>query len=241
MKVIARRQGVVRCEVLTPGRLGSKRHRNLPGVHVKLPALTARDEKDLRAGIEFVALSFVRQADDIRALRTFLDSHGSPARIIATHPLENMIASPMPARREVSDASHSVRETADAFMLSGSSMTPSNHRARNSEAAGPRTVPIRPVARSHHQCAGVRQRDRYDPAPAGALNTQSIDQTNGRRRFIDAPSGNPGENGDDFSVTLHESLSATAFPTPLPVPGHQCRGPVGTRPAPAAAQPRFMD
>lgn len=87
MKVMARGRGRVRCEVLTPGRLGSKRHLNLPGVHVRLPALTAKDEDDLRAGIaagiDFVALSFVRQADDIRVLRQFLDSHGSSARIIA--------------------------------------------------------------------------------------------------------------------------------------------------------------
>lgn len=70
-----------------------------------------------------MALSFVRQADDIRVLRTFLDSHGSPARIIATHPLESMIASPKPARREVSDVWRAVRETTDAFMISGEPTT----------------------------------------------------------------------------------------------------------------------
>jgi pyruvate kinase len=77
----------IRCTVLTPGSLGSKRHINLPGIYVNLPCLTSKDEEDLkagvRAGIDFVALSFVRQAGDIRTLRAFLDQLGSSAKIIA--------------------------------------------------------------------------------------------------------------------------------------------------------------
>jgi pyruvate kinase len=87
MRVVDKDEVSVRCEVLTPGSLGSKRHINLPGVHVNLPSLTEKDEEDLRAGvragIDFVALSFVRQAEDIRILRKFLDDLGSPAKIIA--------------------------------------------------------------------------------------------------------------------------------------------------------------
>ncbi len=77
----------IRFEVLTPGKLGSRRHINLPGIQVDLPALTEKDENDLRAGVEagidFVALSFVREAEDVRTLRKFLDELGSSARIIA--------------------------------------------------------------------------------------------------------------------------------------------------------------
>jgi pyruvate kinase len=77
----------VRCRVLTPGRLGSRRHINLPGVFVNLPSLTEKDERDIRdgvaAGIDFVALSFVRRGEDIEALRKLLDELGSKARIIA--------------------------------------------------------------------------------------------------------------------------------------------------------------
>ena len=86
MRVFEKDDAHVRCEVVTPGRLGSRRHVNLPGVYVNLPSLTGKDEDDLRAGVEdgidFVALSFARQAQDIRALRRFLDSLGSSARII---------------------------------------------------------------------------------------------------------------------------------------------------------------
>jgi pyruvate kinase len=87
MRVIEKDASHVRCEVLTPGSIVSKRHINLPGVFVNLPCLTAKDEQDLRAGvksgIDFVALSFVRQAEDVRVLRRFLDGLGSTAKIIA--------------------------------------------------------------------------------------------------------------------------------------------------------------
>jgi len=77
----------VRCRVITPGSLGSRRHVNLPGIEVNLPALTDKDERDLTAGAEagmdFVALSFVRKAEDVLVLRRLLDRLGSKARIIS--------------------------------------------------------------------------------------------------------------------------------------------------------------
>jgi pyruvate kinase len=87
MRVVDKDDDSIRCEVLTPGELGSRRHINLPGVEVNLPSLTEKDQIDLRAGakagIDFVALSFVRRAKDIRVLRELLDELGSTARIVA--------------------------------------------------------------------------------------------------------------------------------------------------------------
>lgn len=87
LEVMEKDEGYVRCRVLTPGRLTSRRHINLPGVDVNLPSLTLKDMRDIRAGIEvgidFVALSFVRRSEDIQALRSFLQEHGSRARIVA--------------------------------------------------------------------------------------------------------------------------------------------------------------
>jgi pyruvate kinase len=87
LEVISKDAGHVQCKVLTPGKLGSRRHINLPGVDVNLPALTEKDERDIRvgvaAGIDFVALSFVRKAEDIVTLRNMLEKLGSTARIIA--------------------------------------------------------------------------------------------------------------------------------------------------------------
>ncbi len=87
LEIIAKDDTHVRCRVLTPGKLGSRRHINLPGVDVNLPSLTEKDEVDIRtgvaAGIDFVALSFVRRRDDILVLRALLDHLSSKARIIA--------------------------------------------------------------------------------------------------------------------------------------------------------------
>jgi pyruvate kinase len=73
MKVLAKSGNKVECEVLTEGTLGSRRHINLPGVKVSLPALTAKDLKDvelgLELGVDFIALSFVREARDLQQLR----------------------------------------------------------------------------------------------------------------------------------------------------------------------------
>ncbi|MEX0330115.1 MAG: pyruvate kinase [Puniceicoccaceae bacterium] len=77
----------IRCLVRIGGQLGSRRHINLPGVHVNLPALTIKDRKDIEIGIEngidFFALSFVRSGDDLDILRRFIEERGSKARIIA--------------------------------------------------------------------------------------------------------------------------------------------------------------
>src|SRR5205823_13468932 len=66
MKVLAKEGNKVECEVLTEGTLGSRRHINLPGVKVSLPALTSKDLGDveigLQAGVDYIALSFVREA-----------------------------------------------------------------------------------------------------------------------------------------------------------------------------------
>jgi pyruvate kinase len=87
MEVVEKDETSIRCRVTTPGRLGSRRHINLPGVDVNLPSLTEKDERDIRVGVgagcDFFALSFVRRADDILVLRALLDHLGSKARIIA--------------------------------------------------------------------------------------------------------------------------------------------------------------
>jgi pyruvate kinase len=87
LEVIAKEGERVRCEVLTAGMIGSRRHINLPGVHVRLPGLSEADRKYARLAAEvaadFVALSFVREADHIDQLRDLLKAEGSMAQVIA--------------------------------------------------------------------------------------------------------------------------------------------------------------
>ncbi|QQY11077.1 MAG: pyruvate kinase [Candidatus Xiphinematobacter sp.] len=87
MKVLSKQENRIHCEVLTPGILRSRRHINLPGVRVSMPPLTEKDLADIKLGMEigvdFVALSFCREASDIRVLRKILRQYGSVASIIA--------------------------------------------------------------------------------------------------------------------------------------------------------------
>jgi len=87
MKVLAKHHNKVECEILTPGKLGSRRHINLPGVKVSLPPLTDKDKADIELGIElevdFIALSFVREAGDIQLLRELIEKHAHQPAIIA--------------------------------------------------------------------------------------------------------------------------------------------------------------
>ena len=87
LEVLEKQDAHIRCRVLIPGQLTSRRHINLPGVKINLPSFTEKDRADtlvgIEEGIDFVALSFVREAKDIEQLREFLRDHKSPAHIIA--------------------------------------------------------------------------------------------------------------------------------------------------------------
>lgn len=87
MKVLAKEGNKIRCQVLTAGTMGSRRHINLPGVKVNLPPLTEKDLADValgaEMGVDFVALSFCREPSDVLALRKVLRQWDSTARIVA--------------------------------------------------------------------------------------------------------------------------------------------------------------
>lgn len=87
LEVLEKHNAHIRCRVLIPGELKSRRHINLPGVTVNLPSLTEKDRADasvgLEEGLDFIALSFVRNAEDIALLRSFLAEKKSKVRIIA--------------------------------------------------------------------------------------------------------------------------------------------------------------
>lgn len=77
----------LKCRVVDGGVLKSRRHINLPGIRVNLPAITAKDEADIVFGvkheIDFVALSFVRSAADVEECKRIISRHGGHAQVIA--------------------------------------------------------------------------------------------------------------------------------------------------------------
>jgi pyruvate kinase len=79
--------GDVICKIINGGLLGENKGINLPGIPVKVPSLTEKDEEDLvfaiGAGVDTVAVSFVRTADDIRHVKSRLAALNSDAWIVA--------------------------------------------------------------------------------------------------------------------------------------------------------------
>ena len=87
LKVVEVAKDYLKAEVAIGGPLGQRRHVNLPGVYVRLPSITEKDKVDTKvaveAGVDFIALSFVRSAQDVLNLRAYLRDIQSDAKIIA--------------------------------------------------------------------------------------------------------------------------------------------------------------
>jgi pyruvate kinase len=87
LRVEAVEGGRARCVVVVGGTVSSHKGVNVPGVPVPIPALTRKDTDDLEfafgLGVDFVALSFVRSAADVRDLKAMIKQAGSHAHVIA--------------------------------------------------------------------------------------------------------------------------------------------------------------
>jgi pyruvate kinase len=77
----------VECEVINGGMLGEHKGINLPGIAVRVPSLTEKDEIDLefaiKSGVDMVAVSFVRTAEDVRLVKQRVAALGAETWIIA--------------------------------------------------------------------------------------------------------------------------------------------------------------
>jgi pyruvate kinase len=77
----------VECEVINGGMLGEHKGINLPGASVNVPSLTEKDQEDIefgvKHGVDMIAVSFVRTADDVRVAKRFIRERGSDAWVIA--------------------------------------------------------------------------------------------------------------------------------------------------------------
>jgi pyruvate kinase len=98
------------CEIVNGGELGENKGINLPGIPVKVPSLTEKDEEDLifavDQGVDSIAVSFVRTADDVRHVKARLAALRSDAWVIAK--LE---------KPQAVDHLDSILEASDAIMV----------------------------------------------------------------------------------------------------------------------------
>ncbi|HEV3480152.1 MAG TPA: pyruvate kinase, partial [Gaiellaceae bacterium] len=110
LRVEAVERGRARCAVVVGGIVSAHKGVNVPGVPVPIPAITRKDADDLEfaldLGVDFVALSFVRSAADVRDLKGLIEQAGSPAQVIAK--IE---------KAEAVDALVAILEETDAVMV----------------------------------------------------------------------------------------------------------------------------
>jgi pyruvate kinase len=126
------------CRVVVGGVLSSNKGVNFPGVYLSVKALTDKDKTDLMfgldQGVDWVALSFVRNPQDIVEIKDLIANAGKAVPVIAkiekheaieameeiltTQMLDSMANNPRPTRAEVSDVANAILDGTDAVMLS---------------------------------------------------------------------------------------------------------------------------
>jgi pyruvate kinase len=84
---VQRQKGLINCEVIHGGIIKSHKGINVPQTEVDTPALTEKDLQDIAFGlkndVDFIAISFVKNAQEIRDLRKIISSYKKSAKIIA--------------------------------------------------------------------------------------------------------------------------------------------------------------
>lgn len=87
LEVVSTTDTDVVCRVVVGGVISNNKGINLPGVAVSVPALSEKDEDDLRwglkLGVDYIALSFVRSADDIVRVHEIMDEEGVRLPVVA--------------------------------------------------------------------------------------------------------------------------------------------------------------
>ncbi len=110
LRVVALHVLDVECEVVNGGMLGEHKGINLPGIPVRVPSLTEKDEEDLqfaiKSGVDAIAVSFVRTAEDVRLVKERVAAMGAETWIVAK--LE---------KPQAIEHLESILETADGVMV----------------------------------------------------------------------------------------------------------------------------
>ena len=87
LKVVGRRRDGLRCRVVAGGEISDHKGVNFPGVRLSAASLTSKDRSDLAfglsMGVDYVALSFVRRAEDVIGLRRLFRGTQRPPAVIA--------------------------------------------------------------------------------------------------------------------------------------------------------------
>ena len=87
LRAMSRTKDTVSCRIINGGTLKEHKGINLPGVNISAPSLTHKDKRDLafgiKCGVDYFALSFVRNADDPKHIKSMIKKQGSDIPVIA--------------------------------------------------------------------------------------------------------------------------------------------------------------
>ena len=82
LRVESKTETEIVCSVVNGGELGERKGVNVPNVAIRLPAITEKDKDDIRVGVEqdidFIAASFVRNAECVLEIKAYLKELGAP-------------------------------------------------------------------------------------------------------------------------------------------------------------------
>jgi pyruvate kinase len=110
LRIKSKRRNSIVCDIENGGILSPRKGMNLPGMKLSTPSLTEKDIEDLEflkdKPVDYIALSFVRKADDIIQLKEKLDEKGKSIPVIAK--IE---------KREAVDSFESILNAADGIMV----------------------------------------------------------------------------------------------------------------------------
>lgn len=115
LKVVAVRQQVIYCKVLVPGTIKTHKGINVPGVTLTVDVITDKDKSDIAFGqkqeVDFVALSFVREAKDIKRVHELIKKNQKKGTTVATKVIAKI------ERREALENLDSIIAVSDGIMV----------------------------------------------------------------------------------------------------------------------------
>jgi pyruvate kinase len=208
LKVRSVRGKDVLCEVLNGGTLGEHKGINLPGIPLSIPALTAKDRQDLEFGIangiDAVALSFVRTAGDVAAVKQIIASHHSDLPVIAK--LE---------KPQAIDRLEEILEVADGVMVArgdlGVEMAPEKVPVIQKHVIRRASAWRRPVITATQMLESMIENPRPTRAEASDVANAIFDGTDAVMLSAETASGNyPRESVSFMSRIVVEAESNTA-------------------------------
>jgi pyruvate kinase len=208
LKVRSVRGKQVLCEVLNGGMLGEHKGINLPGVALSIPALTEKDRQDLEFGmangIDAVALSFVRTASDVTAVKRIIAAHHSDLPVIAK--LE---------KPQAIDRLEEILEVADGVMVArgdlGVEMAPEKVPVIQKHVIRRASAWRRPVITATQMLESMIENPRPTRAEASDVANAIFDGTDAVMLSAETASGNyPRESVSIMSRIVVEAESNTA-------------------------------